>query len=155
MAALSVVILYIASMLPTLRLAVCAVASAVICIVMIKQGTKSALGVYAAASAVSLIIAPDKAVALGYLIFLGNYPVVKAFIERLNNLKIEWLIKLVLFCIYAAAAFAIMKIFFPGAVAFPYSEWIIFAAAVAAAAVYDVALSMFITELNRRFSKFI
>lgn len=155
MAAMSVVILYIASVLPTLKLAVCLVASAVICIVMIKHGTGSALAVFIAASAVSLIVSPDKIVPFGYLLFFGNYPVVKAYIERMNKLMAEWIVKLIVFVVYVAIAFAGMKMFFAGAITFPCSQWIVFAGAVVAAGVYDVALSLFVSEIKRRFSNFI
>lgn len=153
MAALSVVVLYLASILPTLKLTVCLVASAIICIVMMKYGVRGSMVVYLAASVVALIISPDKTVAVGYLLFFGNYPIIKAFIENIDNLKMEWIIKIVLFVVYTAAAFAAMTIFFSGVINFPYSKIFIFVAAVVAAVIYDVALSLFISEISRRFSK--
>lgn len=155
MAALSAVVLYIASVLPTLKLAVCLIASAIICLAMIKYGAGSALTIYLTTSAIVLIISPDKAVAFGYVLFFGNYPIIKAFIERLNNLTAEWIVKTILFVMYVVAAFAGMNIIFSGSITFPYSKWIIFACAVVAAVVYDIALSIFISEISRRFSKFI
>ncbi len=155
MAALSAVMLYMASILPTLRLAVCFIASAVICITMIKYGAREAVAVYLAVSAVSLIIMPDKLIPFGYILFFGNYPIVKAFLERVNKVKAEWGLKIIVFVIYALAAYAGMKLFFSGAVNVPFSEWLIIIGAVGVACIYDVALSLFISEFNRRFSKFI
>ncbi len=153
MAALSVVVLYIASVLPTLKLTVCLVASAIVCITMIKYGARGAVVLYLATSVVSLIISPDKTVAFGYLLFFGNYPIIKAFIENIHNLKAEWIVKIILFSAYTVVAFMAMTIFFSGIINFPYSKIFIFVAAVAAAAVYDVALSLFISEISKRFSK--
>ncbi|MBQ6998395.1 MAG: hypothetical protein IJN62_01220 [Clostridia bacterium] len=153
MAALSVVVLYIASVLPILKLAVCLVASAIVCITMMKYGARGALVLYLATSVVSIIISPDKTVAFGYLLFFGNYPIIKAFIENIHNLKAEWIVKIILFSAYTVIAFMAMTIFFSGVINFPYSKIFIFVAAVAAAAVYDVALSLFISEISKRFSK--
>lgn len=153
MAALSIVVLYMASILPTLKLAVCLVASAIICIIMMKYGVRGAVAVYLAVSAVAMIISPDKTIPFGYLLFFGNYPIIKAFVENMHNLTAEWIVKIILFALYAVAAFAGMTIFFSGVINFSYSKWLIFAAVIIVAAVYDVALSMFISEINRRFSQ--
>lgn len=155
MTALSVVILYIASILPTIKLTVCLVASAIICIIMMKYGARGAVAVYLSTSAVALIISPDKTIAFGYFLFFGNYPILKAFVENINNIKTEWIVKVILFAVYTVAAFAGMTIFFSGVINFPYSKWLIFVAVIAAAGIYDVALSLFISEINRRFSKFL
>ncbi len=153
MAALSVVVLYIASILPTLKLTVCLVASAIVCITMIKYGARGAVVLYLATSVVSLIISPDKTVALGYLLFFGNYPIIKAFVENMHNLKAEWIIKIILFISYVTIAFLMIMLFFSNAFVFPYSKIFVFVVAVVAAIIYDIALSLFISEISKRFSK--
>ena len=151
MAALSVVVLYAASVIPTLKLTVCLVASAIICIAMMKYGINAAVVIYLASSVVSLIIVPNKTVAFAYILFFGNYPIIKAFIENIHNIKIEWIMKIILFFAYAILAFLIASIFL--SVSFPYSKAIAFGVLVVMAAIYDVALSFFITEISKRFSK--
>lgn len=149
---MSVVLLYVACVIPTLKLTLCAVSSALICIVMVKYGARGSAAVYLACSAVTFIIAADKAVALGYFLFFGNYPIIKAFIERRENIVTEWIIKILVFAIYAVGAYAAATIFFPSVLTFEYSLWLTFAAVIAVAAVYDMALSMIISEITRRFS---
>ncbi len=153
MAALSVVVLYIASVLPTLKLAVCMIASAIVCITMIKYGARGAVVLYLATSVVSLIISPDKTVAFGYLLFFGNYPIIKAFVENMHNLKAEWIVKIILFIAYVTLTFLMIILFFSNAFVFPYSKIFIFAVAIVAAIIYDIALSLFISEISKRFSK--
>lgn len=153
MAALSVVVLYVASVLPTLKLAVCMVASAIVCITMIKYGAKGAVVLYLATSVVSLIISPDKTVTFGYLLFFGNYPIIKAFVENMHNIKAEWIVKIILFVAYVAIAFLMIMVFFSNAFVFPYSKIFVFTVAVVAAVIYDIALSLFISEISKRFLK--
>lgn len=151
--AVSVVVLYLASVLPTGRLVMCAVASAAVCMMMIKFGYKGALMMYAAVSVISFIILPDKTIFFGYALFFGNYPVVKALIEQKNNIVAEWILKLAAFCIYGLLAYGGMRLFFGQTLVFEYALWIMFAGMLAVASVFDVALSLLISEINRRFDK--
>ena len=69
-----------------------------------------------------------------------------------NRGKIQRIIiKIILFFAYAILAFLIVSIFL--SVSFPYSKVIAFLVLVVMVAIYDVALSFFITEINKRFSK--
>ena len=89
-----------ASIVPTGRLVLCAVASATVCVLMIKFGIKGALLLYAAVSVIAFVLLPDKTIFFGYLLFFGNYPIAKALIEKKNNLVFEWVLKILLFCLY-------------------------------------------------------
>lgn len=64
--------------------------------------------IYAAVSLLSIFIAPDKEAAVMYILILGYYPVVKKYIEKINKLVIEWILKLVLFNITVIAAWCIV-----------------------------------------------
>ncbi len=151
--AISAVVLYMASIVPTGRLVLCAVASVTVCVLMIKFGIKGALLLYAAVSAIAFVLLPDKTIFFGYLLFFGNYPIVKALIEKKNSLVFEWVLKILLFCLYAIVAYLGINLFFPSLAQIEYSLWLVLVATVAVAAVYDVALSLLISELIRRFAK--
>ena len=150
--ALSVVLLYLASVLPSAKIAVCAVASAVVCLMMVKSGLRGSLSVYFAVSLVSLVMLPDKTVAAAYLLLFGIYPVIKSFIERRNHLVAEWILKIIMFCIYFAIVYFGASLVFSQLADTEYSAWVLFIGVVAVLTVYDVALSLLITELGRRFS---
>lgn len=152
MTALTVAILYLASVMPTLRLTACAVSSAIICVMMIKYGVKSSVLVYLSSAVVSFVLLPNKMFFVGYALFFGNYPIVKAYIERIGNIAFEWLVKLILFGVYSVIAYGVVTAFFSNVV-LPYSNTILFALVVVVAIIYDIALSLFISEIRRRFLK--
>lgn len=142
-----------AGVVPTGRLVLYAVASATVCLIMIKFGIKGAVLLYTAVSVISFAMLPDKTIFFWYVLFFGNYPVVKALIEKKNNLILEWILKISLFCVYVLVAYLGINLFFLGLADFKYSLWLVFGAAISVASVYDIALSLLISELVRRFSK--
>ena len=151
--AVSVVLLYIASVMPTARLALCAVVSAMVCLVMIKSGTKGALALYVAVTLLSAIILPDKGIAVAYGVVFGIYPVIKAFIEKRNNLLLEWIYKIVLFVLYSALVIFGVGYILPDLINTELAKPILYIGVIAVLIVYDIALSLIITEANRRFAK--
>lgn len=150
--ALSVVAVYFASAMPTLKLALCTVASALVCVLVIKYTSKEALIAYLSTSAVVFILAPDKSIATAYFLFFGNYPVVKAKIENGKSIFVEWIIKIVLFSVYAVVAYSGCLMFFPSLLQFKHSLIVVFIGFLVFASIYDIALSLVITEIKRRFS---
>lgn len=104
-AALSVVTMFMTAVIPTLTYALPAVAGVLLVVMVVDIGKKWAFGVYAAVSALSLLILPDKEAAVMYVFFFGHYPIVKAILEgtRLHGVVL-WLIKLLVFnaCVVAA-----------------------------------------------------
>ena len=106
----AVVILYFASVWPTGQLGLTALASIFVTAAVIETGLTSGVYVFIISAALGLIILPNKAVPIMYLIFFGYYPVVKSLIERLRKKALQWAIKLVVFI----AALSVMWFFFKG-----------------------------------------
>ncbi len=100
-AALAVIILYIAAFVPSGKLALSAVAGIFIAAVLIECGWVSALCCFAAVSAISLLLLPQRFPGLMFLVFFGYYPLIKSFAERRKNRVFEWVIKLAVFNIAA------------------------------------------------------
>ena len=86
MVATGVVILYFASLFSALDLSISLLASLIILIVQIELGIKYSLSVYAATSLISLLILPQKYIALMYLFFCGIYPIIRVYITRLGKI---------------------------------------------------------------------
>ncbi len=86
--ALCVVVLFIGAVFQTLDLSAAAFGSIIILIAFIEIGKKWALGVYFAASLLSLLLLPYKSPAAVFALFAGFYPVLK---EPLNRIKPKWL----------------------------------------------------------------
>ncbi len=102
--ALSLVFLYAASVVPSGRLGLVAAAGIFPAAAVVSGGAGAGFLCYAASALLSLLLVPGRPSLLLYPLFFGLYPQLKHFIERLGNLLLEWLCKLVL-CNAALALF--------------------------------------------------
>lgn len=92
LAALSVVILLLGSIVTVLDLTSVALASLLIVIAVIELGGAYPYLIWLVAGILSILIVPDKFGALLYLIFGGIYPIFKAMFERLHYV-VAWVLK--------------------------------------------------------------
>ena len=95
--ALTVIILYVASIWPTGQLGLVAVASLFTAAAVIETGLISGVYVYIVCSVLGLLIIPDRVAVFLYILFLGYYPVVKSIIERNKRTVVQWVLKLLVF----------------------------------------------------------
>ncbi len=96
LAALSLLFLYGASVIPSGQLGLVAAAGLFPAAALVSGGVSAAWLCYAATGLLALILVPDKTSAVLYLLFFGLYPILKHFIERLKKLPAEWLCKMAL-----------------------------------------------------------
>lgn len=94
--ALSIVILYLTTIIPINTIAILTLASAIIPIVIIRSNIKTSIFVYIITSILSFFFLPINYSIL-YILIFGLYGIVKYFIEKLNKLFYEIIIKLVFF----------------------------------------------------------
>lgn len=94
MAALSVVIMYFATVTDLLSLSGVVFAAFAVMFIYIEYGGGAAVTVYGVVAVISLLILPDKFSALLYAAYVGYYPMLKAKLERLPKLW-AWVLKLV------------------------------------------------------------
>jgi len=97
LAALSVVLLYLASLLPSGRLASAAIAGLINAIAVIECGRLCAFACFSCTSILAAVLLPVKAVALIYILFFGYYPIVKSLAERIKSRTLEWAVKIIVF----------------------------------------------------------
>lgn len=95
LSALSAVLLYFASILPTGRLALIAIAGLLPAVAVVNYGLSGGVYCFVVSGALALLVLPVKAPAIVYAVFFGNYPIIKSLIERIRKLPLEWLLKLV------------------------------------------------------------
>ena len=148
MTALGVLFLLMAAVLPGMRIAFTAVASVVAALSDIKGGLAYGLLTVVATAVLSALLVPAKEVALLYAVFFGPYTLAKNLIERLHNLPLEWVLKL-LFC---GAVSALLFLFADSVLALVpallASHMLLFLPAVLAAfAAYDIVFSKLIAYL--------
>ncbi|WP_026894041.1 hypothetical protein [Clostridiisalibacter paucivorans] len=89
--------LYISSITPTNRIFFFCLSTVFISIVLIEYGTRLSIILYGSSAILGLILVPNKLIMVAYIIFFGYYGILKYYIERLNNILIEWVIKIIIF----------------------------------------------------------
>jgi len=95
--ALTVITLYIASVLPSGRIAMVALSSIFVAAAVIESGLRAGISVYAASSLLGALILPHIGFALMYILLFGYYPVVKSLIEKKAPVILQWILKLCVF----------------------------------------------------------
>ena len=95
--ALATITLYIASVWPTGRIGIVALASVFSAAAVVEAGLASGIYVFVISSALGLLLIPDRSAVLLYICFFGYYPVVKCLVERIRNISLQWVLKLLIF----------------------------------------------------------
>ena len=108
MTALATAVMLLGGVIPVATFCCPAIAGLLLVPVTAECGAKLALGAYAAISALSLMLCPDKEAALLFT-FVGYYPVIK---WRLDRIPRKWLRRLVKFAILNGAIAAMYALIF-------------------------------------------
>ena len=143
-AALSLLMLFVASTFPFCRLAFVFAASLIVGVLIVTYGYKLAVVQYAAVAILALLILPNKSIAVLYAVVVGNYPVVKRIIDRVQRPTANLAIKLVVFNIYmvVCCGIAVLLLNINMSVAYPW--WILWIGMLAVFYVYDYIYMLFI-----------
>ncbi len=155
-AALALVLLIGAGLLPTASYALAATAGILLMPLVVEFGAGWAFGVFAGVGLLGLLLVPDKEAALLYLCFAGWYPIVKAYLERIKSRVLEWVVKLAVFNVTIVGFYQLTVWLLAGAAEFEgsflmkYGIWLLWLLADVTFVVYDVALSKLITLYSLR-----
>lgn len=95
--ALSIVLMFLTSVIPSLTYALPAAAGILLTVIVIEIDKKWAFGVYAAVSLLSVLLIADKEAALMYIMFFGYYPILKGVFEGKLNPIVSWILKFAVF----------------------------------------------------------
>lgn len=113
MTSLTVMLFILCRLISTADLSLLTLSSLLICISIIKFGSKHSLLIVVSSIISSLILGVIE-YSIIYLIFFGSYPLIKFYIERLNNIKLELTLKILYFnVIFLPIFFIYSKLFFP------------------------------------------
>lgn len=150
--ALTIVVLYAASILPVSKLTVLTIVSCFIPLSIIRTSIKNTILVYVSSSILSLFLIPLNT-ALAYVLFFGIYGIIKLYIEKIRNLPLEICLKLVIFNILLVVIYFVTQNILVFSASLPI--WIIIIGAQIVFLVYDYALSIIINYFYDRFHKLI
>lgn len=158
-AALSLIFIYLSSIAPTNKLALLTLASFIIISSILIMGIKSSFILYIAVSMLSLFLLSSKGIAIVYLMFFGAYGFIKYYIEKLNKLPLEILLKLLFFNSSLGILFLLYDTLFVNLVDLSkirFSLYIVILALQVAFLVYDYVLTVFVSYFNNKlYDKFI
>lgn len=153
--ALGFALLYAASLLPTGRIALAAVAGLLTAVIMISCGVYYSAAVFAATAILGLLILPVKSPAILYVVFLGYYPIIKSFLERIKKPVFRWILKLLIFNIVFALVWLLAKELIAVEAELQTAVWALAVAAGNAVFIaYDICVSRLIHYYILRFSKY-
>jgi len=107
--AIVVLCLFFAAIMPTGKLSFYALSSFFVSVIIIEYGTKSGWFFYILTNLVAFILIPDKIRIIPYTVFFGAYGIIKYYIEKLNNIVLEYIIKYIYFNACLAAAVILFK----------------------------------------------
>lgn len=152
---LSIILIYFTSFLPTMKVFLISLSSFLIAILIIEVGKKSAILSFIATSILGLLLIPNKTVIIPYISFLGFYALVKLYIEKLDKLMLEWVLKLIVFNISLIVNYIIFTKLFISNLNLPLSIGIVFFVLQIVFIIYDFTFSLFVEYYNTRIKKLI
>ncbi len=156
LAALQIVLMYVGTVMPSWKLAFTALAGILNAAVLIECGVKSSVLSFAAVSALSIIILPQKSLALLYVVFFGHYPLVKSVAERFCGRKAEWMVKLAVFNLACVVCWAALRFGFVTDVTLPDVALVfLWLGLNVVFVIYDIGLSRLIGLYMQRIHKII
>ena len=99
LSALAVVILFLGSMIELLDLSAAALAALVVMVAVIELGNGKAVAVYLVTSLLSVLLFP-KTASVVFAAFVGYYPVLKVYLDKIRWKAAQYAVKLVLFNLF-------------------------------------------------------
>ncbi|NFJ69013.1 hypothetical protein FC891_11200 [Clostridium botulinum] len=152
--AISFLLIYLSTILPVNKLSLLATASAIIPIAIISTNAKNGFLVYLSTSILcSIVIGISRISVIFYIVFFGLYGIIKYYIERLNKLYIEIILKFAFFNICLIVLLYIYKLLFQGITIINKYIYMYFIVAQIAFIVFDYVLTLFIFYINKHFIK--
>lgn len=158
--ALSILFIYLSSIMPTNRLALLVLSTFIIISSIITIGINTSILVFISTSLLSFFLVSSKGIAVLYIVFFGIYGFVKYYIEKIRILFLEIFIKLLFFNSVAVILFQLYEKLFVGIIDFSkikISIYFVIILLQIGFIVYDYVLTLFVTYFNNnllhRFSK--
>lgn len=143
--ALSVIILYLGCAIEVLDLTMSAIVSLLVVVIVIEMGYSYSWLAYVATSILSIVLLPQKTPAIFYACFMGFYPIIKSYVERIGSAWIRWTIKLVVGNAAIGLMLFLMSFFVPDELEGPWIVAITYLLGIVAFVLYDIALTKLIT----------
>lgn len=106
--ALSLICMFFTGVMPLFSYTLPALAGIFLVVIVIEINKKWAFATYVSVSLLSLFLTPDKEAAVLFIMFLGYYPIIKSFLEKIKSSLFEWALKLACFNLSLFLAYQII-----------------------------------------------
>ncbi len=148
--AVAVICLLLAVIMPTSRISLYALSSFFVAVSIIESGARAGWLFYAATSLLALIIVPDKLGIVPYAIFFGLYGIIKFYIEKLDRIVLEYILKFLFFnACMGIAVWAARDLFgFPVSSKLPW--WALIIALEVVFFIYDYVYTLFVAYYREK-----
>lgn len=143
-ATLGIALLALSTILPAQRLALLCLSSLGVIAALCRNGKKWALCTYGITAVLSLLLLPERSIALAYALFCGYYPVAKLKIEAVKAPLGRIMGKLLCFNLAVSLFYVLSQLL----TALPL--WLLFLCANGAFLLYDYALGKLIILFSRK-----
>ena len=147
LAALSVVILMLGSLVDVLDITTAVVASVLCIYAVIEMGGFYPWAIWLTTSILAFLLLPMNTPAIFYAMFAGFYPILKEKLEKLKN-PISWVLKIVVFHLCLVGMVGLLWLFVPALFVIEGMWWLpaaTYALSLVCFVVYDIALTKIIT----------
>jgi hypothetical protein len=153
MTGLGVLFVYLSTIVPTSKIYILGLASCIIPISIMTTNVKNSFLTYAATSLLCLLVVGLKGSTAAYIAFFGLYGFVKYYVERLRNVTLEFVLKLLFFNTSIAVIYLLYSVFFADLMKVNLPLYLLLIAIQFIFIVFDYALTSFIAYFDRRFIK--
>jgi len=114
--ALGVLLIYLSTIVPTNKIFILGIASSLAPVALISTSLRNTVTMYIATSIISFLLLGPKGQVIVYIIFFGTYGIIKFFLEKLRNLKLEWILKYAFFNLCMFLCYLLYKSLFLGGI---------------------------------------
>lgn len=148
--ALTIIFLYLASVLPTNKLSFITLSSVMVPLGLILTNIRGALLVYFTSGILSIFFV-NKTITFLYIFFFGIYGIIKHYIERVNKLSLEYLLKILIFNILLFLCYNFASNLILSEIQLKFSLTYLIILFQFVFIVYDYALTLIISYILKRF----
>lgn len=149
--ALTVITLYLNLIIPINTFAILTISSCYVPIAIMRSNIKLGIFVYIASSVIGFLIIPLD-IMIPFILYFGIFGLVKFYIEKLRNMPLEIILKLVFSNIMLFIGYFIFTSFV-GPIPSKFPLWILLIVAQIAFIIFDYALTLIITFYISKFHK--
>ncbi|MGI6528040.1 MAG: hypothetical protein ACOX25_11880 [Caldicoprobacterales bacterium] len=151
--ALTVLVLYAESLVPTGRLSLYALSSLFVSVIVIEAGIQAGWLFYLGSSLLAFIAVPDKLGLFPYYTFFGLYGIIKYYTEKAAGRVAEYLMKYAFFNLSLVLTWLLARAVLLGNLEVKLPLWIVIIGLESAFIIYDLVYTLFIQTYRERIRK--